>query len=248
MLSIHPPSTATVAVGVLGFVGLSDPAVVGGLHIVLWVLIAVAFARSGSKTTSSETHPDPTSTSAPTTDAEALSGQDVVPEAGPPARPSDAEPSTPEVTGSHDVTRVDSTPTGASSKRAAMAAALLLLLGLVALSGFLGARYAVDRAATTTTIPAIVTPADVDPNERDDLTNAEKVWCWRDAETLIAVISAANILGFYDFSANLQDARDGDADAVADLLNDVGRWADEEGEDEQDREMAIACRAAFSGR
>ena len=69
----------------------------------------------------------------------------------------------------------------------------------------------------------------------------------RDRGTWFAVFRAVETLGFYDFSTSLYDYRDGESGTGDRLEADYERWAEQEGESERDRGVAIACRAAFSG-
>lgn len=94
---------------------------------------------------------------------------------------------------------------------------LVVLLGLVAVSGFLGAKIAMEIGTTTTTSTTtttidgeVETPATLSqPINWWDLTDAEQVWCMRDRETFIDVLRATEVLyggvqtrhflAFYDY-------------------------------------------------
>jgi len=145
---------------------------------------------------------------------------------------------------------------------------LVVLLGLVAVSGFLGAKFAMESMATTTSTGAPVPPSstttttihtktftalettsttNAEPDRWRDLTNAEKAWCMRDNDTIFAFMRAVETLGFFEFSVNLHDFREGKRAAVKGLEADWERWEEEQGVTEKSRQMAVACRAAYEG-
>jgi hypothetical protein len=236
---------ATAAITALSFAGLDDPAVVGTLHIVLWVLFAIGFTRNTTKTVKTG------STTTPTNNAESPRDQGVAAERYTPASLFETEataatPSEPPIGEHEGRTRKLSWP-----KATAVVISFAALLGTVALSGFLGAKYAVGQASTTTTQVAFLelsAPTEADPGSWNNLTNVEKVWCTRDRSTKFAMYWAARNLDLLEFSTNIIEYRDGDAAATEGLMADFERWSSQGKAGLVSHSLAIACRAAFAGR
>ena len=235
---------ATIVTGGLSFVGFNDPGMIGLLHIVLWLVFTIRFVKRQPKTVGV----DPRSTSPPNDDAEVLEDQVLPPGRGSPAGPFKTEPTAATATEPSVAEHESRTRKGSWLKKAAVLVSFFLVLGVVALSGFLGAKYAIDQAAATTTTLDTLDMDSTDPEGWSDLTNAEQAWCKRDSDTWFTMLRAAEILGFHSFSTNLIAVREGRADVYDDIQNDLNRWSIEKGGDGRDRQIAIACRAAFSGR
>jgi len=255
-----------------------DPATIGALHIILWASIAIVFVRWRSIWTHPSIAAffqtrawQEASTSARVPEASTESApHEADPESGPfvhgtnnkPASDEDAAPTDPGHGTSapdeeFDDPRAPDTMGPQDTARTAvnrwivlaLAATTLLVLGAAAVGGFLGTEFAADRvAASTTTTLQEPDALDGEPSSRNDLTTAELVWCDRDTDTYYAMLRAVETLGFYDFTPTLGQWRDGSRGAAERLEYKLATWIEKEGEDEVDRMLAIACRAAFEGR
>jgi len=210
---------ATALVGLLWLAAGStaDAAVLGGIQIILWLLItAVAYRRTAL-------HPRANRV---------------------PADESPVSVSLAEREGDAERPPVGNGQLSTGKRVSAPGWVALAIAGLIAVfgvglgGGYLGARLAMP-AATTTSTTSTTTPPTIESAE--DLTDAERVWCKRDRESIIAVAKAASTLEYWDFDANLYDP-DVPGD---DLVADWERWILSDG---YTRGYALACQAAFAAR
>lgn len=238
---------ATAATTAMSLVGLGEPALIGGMHLVLWGVVAWRIAAK--RQPEAPVSPDESSSLAPAAGTETHH----------PLRVSEGHHGDTEdsVAGSREEpgancdapqSKAALMPNGRTSRRGRVA--LAVIGGLMVVGASAGAAYFASQAAITAALATTTTLATTEAEilAWEDLTDAERAWCSRDRQTFFAVLRAAEILGFHDFSANLFDYRDGESGSGDAVQADLDRWEQRDGAATQDRQLAIACRAAFEGR